>query len=309
MHKILFASSEVQPLIKTGGLADVSGALPIALKALKCDVRIIMPAYSEATKTTKRLKTVGEFYLPGIAGKILIKERKLPQSSIKVLFVDYPAAFARMGNPYTMDNGKSWPDNAERFALFCRAIVEVAQNRIDLQWQPDIVHCNDWQTGLVPALLSLETIRPATVFTIHNLAYQGIFDMDAFRHLGLPDQLWSYDALEFHNQLSFIKGGLVFSDQITTVSPRYAKEIQTSEFGNGLEDLLKFKQSMLTGILNGIDMDTWDPASDVHIAKNFDISHIENKAINKTALQEQFGLSIDKSILLIGAIPNKKVST
>ncbi|NOZ54487.1 MAG: glycogen synthase GlgA [Gammaproteobacteria bacterium] len=302
MSKILFATSEAHPLIKTGGLADVSSALPIALKTLRCDIRIILPAYAEALKNIKRLKTVANIILPGLPGYVEILQGKLPNSNIKVLFVQYEPAFKRPGNPYTDAQGNPWADNAERFSLFCRAVTEVAQNRVGLNWQPDVIHCNDWQTGLVPALLSLEQTRPATLFTIHNLAYQGLFPHATFQALGLPPSLWSHNALEFHQQLSFIKGGLIFADQINTVSPRYAEEIKTAEFGYGLEGLLKHRQSALTGIVNGIDDKLWNPATDPHIHKHYDSQHLTDKSDNKDYIQAAFKLPIDKSKLLLGFI-------
>jgi len=302
MLKILFASSEVQPLMKTGGLADVSAALPIALKKMRHDVRIIMPAYRDAMQKTRRVKPVATLQLPGIIGDINIVSKKLPNSNIEVLFVDYLPAFDRSGNPYVNPEGNPWPDNAERFSLFCRTICEVAQNRAGLDWQPDIIHCNDWQTGLVPALLHLDKIRPATIFTIHNLAYQGLFPKQAFNTLGLPQSLWSPEALEFHDQLSFIKGGIVFADHITTVSPRYAEEIQTSEFGYGLEGLLAHRKDKLTGIVNGIDATEWDPANDPNLDSNYSIDTINDKKTNKRFLQNSFQLQDDASALLLGFI-------
>jgi starch synthase len=302
MLKILFASSEVQPIIKTGGLADVSGALPAALKKMRHDVRIVMPAYGDALQTSKRTQPVAQLQLPGLPGYVNILEKKLPNSSVKVYFVDYGPAFDRKGNPYVDNEGKPWPDNAERFTLFCRTICELAQNRAGLDWQPDIVHCNDWQTGLVPALLQTEIIRPATIFTIHNLAYQGLFPQQTFNILGLPNQLWSPDALEFHHQLSFIKGGIVFSDRINTVSPQYSSEIQTSEFGNGLEGLLTHRSSKLSGILNGINEKEWNPADDSHLKTNYDAESLSDKKLNKQDLQTTFGLENDSDTLLLGFV-------
>jgi len=302
MLKILFASSEVQPLIKTGGLADVSGALPIALKKMRHDVRVIMPAYGDTLKKIKRTQRVTALSLAGIPGEIAILKKKLPGTDVEVYFVDYPPAFQRSGNPYTNIDGNPWQDNAERFALFCRAIVEVAQNRAGLNWQPNIVHCNDWQTGLVPALLSTEALRPATVFTIHNLAYQGIFPQQTFSYLGLPDQLWSPEALEFHDQLSFIKGGIVFADRVNTVSPRYAREIQTTEFGYGLEGLLTHRSTVLSGIINGIDEQEWNPGSDPHLKSPYSLDTIAQKKPNKQFLQTNFELPVKPDALLLGFI-------
>ena len=187
-------------------------------------------------------------------------------------------------------------------ALFCRVIVEVSMNRAHLNWQADVVHCNDWQTGLVPALLSLEGNKPATVFTIHNLAYQGMFPEDIFTELNLPRELWHQNGVEFHDMLSFIKGGLNYTNQITTVSPTYALEIQTTEFGYGLEGLLSHKHEILTGIINGMDLEQWNPEKDSSISEPYNIDSLEKKIINKTSLQARSSLPVNKSVPLFGLI-------
>ncbi len=288
MRKVLFASSEVFPLVKTGGLADVAGSLPGAMCALRQDVRIILPAYTEVLENIGRTRCMARLDMP--QGEVRILMGSLPGTSVKVWLVDYPPFFARTGNPYMGPDGNPWPDNAERFDLFCRVIVEIAMKRTQLKWKPDLIHCNDWQTGLVPALLSLEEQAPPTVFTIHNMAYQGLFSHSSFVALGLADDLWSHDALEFHDQLSFIKGGLVYADRITTVSPTYAREIQTAEFGYGLEGLLQHRSKYLSGILNGIDTDVWNTETDPHIIEPYSVRNVEYKQLNKKALQQSFDL-------------------
>jgi starch synthase len=299
MKKILFASSETHPLIKTGGLADVAGSLPIALNRLGQDVRVIMPNY-QAIKNCEPGRYLCTVRVNNSDVNLL--ETKLPDSDVIVWLVDYPPFFNYPGNPYNDENGNPWPDIGDRFALFCRIVVEVAMNRAYLDWKPDVVHCNDWQTGLVPALLSLEEYRPSTVFTIHNMAYQGVFPRSAYTLLNLPGQLWHPDGLEYHDMLSFIKGGLSFSDWITTVSPTYAQEIQTPEFGYGLEGLLAFRQNTLSGIINGIDNTIWDPETDQQIAQNYTSKTLNKKVLNKTALQEKLGLSVDPALPLFGLI-------
>jgi len=302
MLNILFASSEVYPLIKTGGLGDVSASLPVAIKEKKHDVRIILPAYRDVMQIAGSTKQLAELNLPGVIGSVKLLQTNLPDTSIPVYLVDYPNAFNRAGNPYVGQDGEPWPDNAERFSLFCKVITEVAQNRAGLNWQPDILHCNDWQSALAPALLHSESARPATVFTIHNLAYQGNFPHSTFTALGLPPELWSSEALEFHGQMSFIKGGIIFADRVNTVSPKYAKEIQTSEFGFGLEGLLQYQSHKLSGILNGIDTATWNPSSDPNLVSRYDINSIDKKKLNKSALQESFNLETDSSKLLLGFV-------
>lgn len=299
MNKILFVTSEAYPLMKTGGLADVSGSLPNALKALGHDVRILMPAYAD---TLASLGPLQAHHLPQINGAIDILEGLLPGSEVPIWLVAHPGTFDRPGNPYLTPDGKSWTDNAERFALLSRVAVEVAMNRVGYRWKPDIVHCNDWQTGLIPALLGDEPKRPATVFTIHNLAYQGNFPRAMFRQLGLPERFWSHHALEFYDQLSFIKGGLVYADRISTVSPTYAREIQGKEFGCGMEGLLAQREDRLHGILNGIDDQAWDPAHDPYLPHAFDAEDLSGKALVKSALQARSGLAQDAEVALIALV-------
>ncbi len=299
MKKILFATSEAHPLIKTGGLADVAGSLPAALAELGQDIRIILPKY-QAIKLSEAPRIIASMRVNN--ADITLLETRLPDSSVPVWLVDYPEFFAFPGNPYLDASGKPWANIAERFALFCRVVVEVAMNRAQLDWQPDLVHCNDWQTGLIPALLSLEPTHPASVFTIHNMAYQGLFDSNTFASLNLPGQLWQPTALEYHGMLSFIKGGLAFADRITTVSPTYAQEIQTAEFGYGLEGLLQYRQERLSGIINGIDTDIWNPATDTCLTQPYSISKLADKQLNKAALQQTLGLAVDEKQPLFGLI-------
>jgi len=301
--KILFASSEAHPLIKTGGLADVSGALPAALKSMGHDVRLILPAYGEIHKRLGELTTLSQINIPGLPGLVSLLHTELGDSGVPVILVDYDPAFARLGNPYNDASNQAWKDNAERFALFCRAILAVALNQADLGWKPDVVHCNDWQTGLLPALIHGEPSRPLTIFTIHNLAYQGLFPASYAGILGLPANLWSPTALEFYGQLSFIKGGLVFADYITTVSPNYMEEIKTAKFGCGLEGLLQYRQQNCHGIINGIDTDIWNPDIDTLIAKNYNAENFtRNKPENKKALQTLHHLDIEPKHLLVGFV-------
>ena len=299
MKKILFVTSEAHPLIKTGGLADVCGSLPKALVELSQDIRLIIPNY-QALETTESVRFI--FSLRVFNRNINILETTMPDSQVIVWLIDYPAYYNYPGNPYVDEQGKPWVNNAERFGLFCRIVVEVAMDRVHQDWKPDIVHCNDWQTGLVPALLSLEYNRPSTVFTIHNMAYQGLFPASSAVSLNLPGQLWHPEGLEFHDHLSFIKGGLVYADYITTVSPTYALEIQTEEYGYGLEGLLAHRKESLGGIINGIDLEQWDSEHDQAIAQTYSETTLANKKLNKRALQERFGLPVNDDIPLLGLI-------
>ncbi len=301
MYKVLFAASEAHPLIKTGGLGDVAGALPLALARRQADVCLVLPAYREVLAKAGRLELVSsqiDDALPGVR----ILEGRFENSAVKLWLVDAPHLFDRAGQPYSDANGKDWPDNALRYAVFSRAINVIANDRAKLNWRPDIVHCHDWQTGVVPALLSMEENRPASVFTIHNMAYQGTFTWQQFIELGLPKAFWSIDSMEYYNQISFLKGGIVHSDIINTVSPRYAEEICTTEFGCGMEGILRQRQDRLYGILNGVDYDVWDPRHDSLIWRQYDYRTFRFKRQNKVALQKQMGLETDPTIPMLGIV-------
>jgi len=299
---ILFASSEAHPLMKTGGLADVSGSLPRALKNAKQEIRLVLPAYPAAVSRAKKLRLVNVISLPGTRTPVRLLQGWLPQTRVRLYLIDAPRHFDRPGGPYQDETGREWPDNAARFALFARAVCAIAMDRAGLDWHPELVHCNDWQTGLVPALLSSEPQRPATLFTVHNLAYQGLFDWHTFKSLELPADWWSPDKLEFHNHFSFIKGGLVFADWITTVSPTYAREIQTPEFGCGLDGLLHYRRERLSGILNGVDYRIWSPGRDKFLPQRYTVRTLGRKRDNKRALQHAFNLPPQADIPLLGHV-------
>jgi starch synthase len=303
MRKTLFVASEAHPLMKTGGLGDVCGSLPQALAALGEDVRLLMPGYHDAMQHAGRLKPVAALTLPPLAAPVQLLETRLPGTRVKTWLIDFPPAYDRPGNPYQNAHGHDWHDNAARFALLARVAVALSQGVKRLRWTPDIVHAHDWQAGLVPALLSLEPVRPATVFTIHNLAYQGLFPYDSFVSLGLPPALWSFAGLEFHGQLSFIKGGIAFADRVTTVSPNYAREIQTPEFGHGLDGLLRHRAPLLRGILNGIDTKVWNPQRDPALAARYSAHRLAaGKTANKAALRAELGLADDPGVPLLGMV-------
>lgn len=250
-----------------------------------------MPGYRGVLDKAPVRKTIAHLQADGYS--VSLHEATLPGSRVKVWVVDCPELYDRDGGPYQDTAGNDWPDNALRFAIFDKTVCEIALGRAGIDWPVDIVHCHDWQTGLIPALLKLEPQSPATLFTIHNLAYQGLFPYQAFLDLGLPSHYWSHLALEFHGQLSFIKGGLVFADRISTVSPHYAEEIKTSEFGCGLDGLLRHRASSLTGILNGIDPREWNPSTDPHLSENYNKRNLPSKVLNKPSLQSLFKLPAD----------------
>ncbi len=299
---ILFATSEAYPLIKTGGLADVAASLPRALLKLNIDVKIVLPAYASVLSQAEKieLKTLSTISILG--REIILQQTRLPGTRVKVILVNIEEFSERQGNPYCGPDGSDWPDNHWRFFWFARAIESIALNQAGLNWPVDIVHCNDWQTGLVPAFLSEQKNSPACVFTIHNLAYRGLFSYQAFAELNLPDLFWHHEKLEFYGQMSFIKGGLNFSQKITTVSPSYANEIQTPEFGNGLDGLMRYRQKDLHGILNGIDTDEWNPNADKHLLHKFNRRSLSGKTKNKLELQQQLGLDIKDDVPLLGFV-------
>jgi len=296
--KILFACSELTPWVKTGGLADVCGSLPQALKEAGIDVRVVLPGYHSVIEKIAKPAFLAMLELP--LGTVTLFRSEM--EGTEVLLINHKLFTNRPGNPYMSDADRPWPDNALRYALFSQAVCEIAKSPDHLGWQPDIVHCHDWQTGLVPALLSLETDTPATVFTIHNLAYQGNITMAEYNRLNLPDELLIQDGLEFWGQASFIKGGIAYADRINTVSPTYALEITEKEFGCGMEGLLLHRRQNLSGILNGIDIKSWDPATDPHLAKNYTADTLKNKADNKHDLQRYLGLRTDPDTVLFGVI-------
>ena len=300
--KILFASSEAVPLIKTGGLADVSGSLPLALHRLGNDVRVVLPGYPDALARLSDAQPLGTLAVPHALAPVRLLEGTLDDSTVPVYLVDAPGLFDRAGNPYVGPDGQDWPDNALRFGTFCRAINELAVGHSEIRWRPEVVHANDWQTGLVAPLLAGVAERPATLFTIHNLSYQGLFDRPTFNALGLPARWWGPDGLEFYGHLSFIKGGIALSDIVTAVSPTYAAEIRKPHLGYGLHGLLSHRADRLYGILNGIDYDLWNPATDPAIAQHYTADSFQLKGTNKTRLQQVFGLEEQRDAILFGHV-------
>ncbi|MBK1703018.1 glycogen synthase GlgA [Halochromatium glycolicum] len=299
---VLFASSEAHPLIKTGGLADVAASLPTALRELGHDARLILPAYPQAKRLVRELRVLSELGLKNTQGPVTLLGGLLPDRDLPVYLVDAPAYFCREGNPYTDVSGHDWGDNPERFLLFARVLARVSLGLPTIDWRPEVLHCNDWQTGLAPVFLDRYEERPATIFTVHNVAYQGLFDRATFDRLALPPALWSIGAVEFHQRMSFLKGGIVFADRTNTVSPTYADEARTSAFGCGLDGLLRQLGSRFRGILNGVDYRQWDPSRDVSLVQRYDRDSLELKTSNKLALQRLFDLPHDEHSIVLGHI-------
>jgi starch synthase len=285
--KVLFAASELFPLIKTGGLADVAHSLPNALSALGADVRIVLPGYRRVLQQVSAMRVLGWLKLSG-GREVRILEARHGESTPLLWLVDAPARFDRDGLPYSDATGIDWADNPQRFALLGEAAARLAVDGLGIGWRADAAHANDWQTGLLPAYLAGLPDRPRTLFTIHNLAYDCQFDHATFNALHLPAHWWSIDHGEFHGRYSMLKAGLVCSDLVTTVSPRYAQEIRTAEFGYGYADILQAHADRLVGILNGIDDRTWDPSTDPHLVAHYDVDGKirAGKRANRTALLE-----------------------
>jgi len=256
MNRLLFVASEAYPLIKTGGLADVAGSLPEVLRQQGMDVRLLLPAYQDVLESIESPVLVADLEVDGAALRIL--GTRLPGTELETWLLEHPLFSQRPGNPYHDPRGAPWPDNADRFMLLSRVAAAIATGQAGLEWQPDVLHCNDWHTGPAIALTHLSERRPRTVFTIHSLAHMGLFNRATFERLRLPEHFWRDTALEFYGQCSFIKGGLVYADYITTVSPTYAREICESPGGMGLEGLLSQRRERLVGILNGIDSQVWN---------------------------------------------------
>ncbi|MFV8816916.1 glycogen synthase GlgA [Haliea sp. E17] len=299
-QRLLFAVSEAFPLVKTGGLADVAGSLPAVLHRLGVDVRILLPAYGTLLAKLETSKEVARLQLPG--GNVALLETHMPDSGVPVWLLEHPAFSGRDGNPYQDASGQPWSDNAERFMLLSQAAAALALGETALDWRADALHCHDWHTAPAIALLAEREERPKTVFTIHNLAHLGLFDRATFERLSLPWAWWSPEAMEFHGQFCFMKGGLAFADWITTVSPTYAREICSAPGGMGLEGLLSHRRQHLVGILNGIDTDIWNPATDPLLAANYDATQLERKALNKRALQDELGLPPRDDLPLFGFV-------
>jgi starch synthase len=301
--KILFVASEAAPFVKTGGLGDVIGALPPALAKRGHELMVVLPKYSaidsaQFRDTGRRV----EVALPGLnaAAQVYVH---VPAERLRYVFLQNPY-FDR--KELYGENGSDYRDNHKRFAILCAGALEAARQQ---GFEPDAVHAHDWQAALVPLILKRgwagrpAPLRARCVFTIHNLAYQGVFPREAMNELSLPADLFNADALEFYGQLSLIKAGLVFADKLTTVSPTYAKEIvQSSETGAGLEGLLRHRAADLVGIMNGVDYDRWSPSTDPLIEQRYSAQDTSGKTVCKAAVQRDLGLTVDAEAMLCGAI-------
>jgi starch synthase len=297
--RVLSVASEIYPLVKTGGLADVAGALPIALKAQGVEIRTLVPGYPGVMKALDAAEELVR--LPQFFGGVV---RLLASTcgELDLFVLDAPHLFERTGNPYVGPEGIDWPDNAMRFAAFSRMAADIGLGVVP-SFVPDVVHAHDWQGGLTPAYLAYDhRPRPGTVMTIHNLAYQGKFPQDLLSAIGLPPESFALHGVEYYGGISYLKAGLQFADRITTVSPTYAREIQGEEHGMGFDGLLRERSADLTGILNGIDTAVWDPATDPNIASRFSPDSLEDRSANKAALQQRLGLDVRSDAFLLGVV-------
>ena len=295
--RVLHVGAEIFPPLKTGGLADVLGALPAALRRAGADARVLLPAFPALLTALRGVRKVATLTAPwgGAPARLLSGHFDAPAlAGLPVYLLQHEALFGRPGNPYSDAQGQAYADNHRRFALLGLAATRLAEGA-DPDWLPQVVHGHDWHAGLAPAYLAFSRAagasRAASVFTVHNLAYQGNFAAAVFGELGLPAAAYTLHGVEFHDQVSFMKAALHYADRIATVSPSYAREIQGSELGCGLDGLLRQRSAVLSGILNGVDEQVWNPATDAAIARRYSSERMAGKATCKAALQSECGLA------------------
>jgi starch synthase len=292
--RVLFVTPEVYPLAKAGGLADVAFGLTKALRRAGCDARVLMPGYQAAIEGLAG--PVQRAEVPNIPGyeHVFLLAGVIPGTDVPIWLIDCPPLYARASGPYQDGERRDWPDNGLRFGLLCRVATLIAQGGARTAWRPDVVHLNEWPAG--PAAASLAACgpgHPPTVFTIHNMAFQGLFPPDVLGVLGLPEGFFKADGLEFWGKVSFLKAGIRYADQVTTVSEAYAKEILTPAFGCGLDGALKARPDGVIGIRNGVDEDDWNPATDHHLPATYRVHDLGGKAVCKAAVRTRFGLAPD----------------
>ena len=301
--KVLFVTSELAPWVKTGGLGDVAAALPPALLATGCDVRVLVPRYPALREAFPSAQRVA--HMPWMGGHLPAADlyAATTDQGVPLLLLDCPMLFERPGNPYLGPEGHDWLDNHLRFGLLSRVAARLATAASPLDWQPDLLHCHDWQSALAPYYLRRhEGSALPSVMTIHNLAFQGVFPSGVLGELALGTADWHIEGVEYYGHLSFLKAGLRHAHAVTTVSPTYAQEIQTDDEGMGMQGLLRTRAADLTGILNGIDTQVWNPVHDPYLAAPFSREHIEAKALGKQALQRQIGLAERSDCPLFGVV-------
>ena len=298
--KVLHVAAEVFPLVKTGGLADVVAALPVAQAQAGADVRLLLPGYPAVMEGVQGARTVIDIGACFGALRVRLLLARMPGTQLPVYVIDAPYLYRRPGGPYQDPQGEEWPDNLQRFALLGWVAAHLAADDADPGWVPNVVHAHDWHAAMACAYVAEHrATRAANVFTVHNLAFQGLFPMHDWPLLGLGSRLMSPSGLEYHGQLSFMKAGLKFAQRITTVSPSYAQEIATHEFGCGLDGVIRGRGADVSGILNGIDDAVWNPATDPAIAQRYESRQMAGKLACRRALQAELGLEVDDQALLI----------
>ena len=300
--RVLYVTPELAPWAKSGGLGDVSAALPMALRGIGLDVSTLVPCYPGLRPACVGARMLADLRFDGefAPARLLACD---PAGAAPLLTIDCPAYFGRPGNAYQDAAGSDWPDNWLRFGLLSRVAALLGSGATPLDWMPDIVHCQDWPAGLAPAYLNFAPApRSATLMTIHNAAFQGIFPAPAVSTLGLPREAYSSGSVEYYGKLSFLKAGIHYADALSTVSPTYAREIQTPDLGCGMDGLLRHRRNDLIGILNGIDASAWDPMTDSALAQRYDATRLELKAANRPSLQRRLGLAADDAIPLLAVV-------
>ncbi|HAF01523.1 MAG TPA: glycogen synthase GlgA [Methylophilaceae bacterium] len=302
--RVLFVTSEAYPLIKTGGLADVSGALPNALKQLDVDIKLLIPGYPAVLSQVQNQRLIGHLQVFSHTSCDLISGF-MPNTQLEVIIIKNQALYERIGGPYTNEFGQDWHDNPMRFGVLSKvASLLCDKNNITaLDWVPEIVHCNDWQTGLTPYYLHLtQASHVKTILSIHNLAFQGNFHPNWLHTLEMNPDDFKIEGYEFYGHLSFLKAGVYYADELATVSPNYAKEIQTEAFGFGMQGLLQAREHKITGILNGIDTEEWNPETDTHLPYAYNAKKLNNKQLVKSHLQEKMQLPVAADTPLFGIV-------
>ncbi len=301
--RVLHVAAEVYPLVKTGGLADVTAALPPALIGQGADVRLLLPGLPQMLDALEGLRPVLDIGNCFGAMRVRLLLGRMPHTGIEAYVIDSPYLYQRGGGPYQSNDGAEWPDNLQRFALLGWVGAHLAAGDADPTWVPNIVHAHDWHAAMTCAYMADHVpTQAASVYTIHNLAFQGLFPHHDWARLALSSQFMAPEGLEFHGRLSFMKAGLKFSDKVTTVSPTYAREIATHEQGWGLDGVIRGRGTDVVGILNGIDQDVWNPATDEAIAQRYDAANLRGKHDCRVALQRAQGLEVDEHALLLTVV-------
>jgi starch synthase len=301
--RVLHVAAEIFPLVKTGGLADVVAALPPSLVAAGADVRVVLPGLPAILAGVELQSVVCEIGAVFGAGRVTLRLGRMVDSGVAAYVVDAPYLYQRPGNPYQSPDGGEWSDNVQRFALLGWIAAHLSASELDRAWVPNILHAHDWHAAMACAYIACHPVaHAATVFTVHNLAYQGVFPVDDFHLLQLPSRVMVPGGLEYHGHMSFMKAGLKYAHRVTTVSPSYAREIATEEFGCGLDGVIRARGAAVSGILNGVDREVWNPSTDKELAARYSADSLKGKWQCKAALQKEMGLVVDPRAPLFAVV-------